>query len=854
MSLRGRCLHARSNLSSFFILHPCHLPTVTATVIIPANPHRTLESNLVDAKTLHLLEYPKVLEQLAKHTAFEASRQKALALQPTADLREARERLTLTSEARRLLDTSETTIGGARDIRAAVDACRRGFILDPQDLLDVKHTLIAARTLLQIFERIQKDYPRLYELAAQIFIPPAIINDISRSLSERGEVLDSASPKLESLRREARVIHDRLLTKLQRMVSDARFTPYLQESLVTQRDGRYVIPLRSEFKGRIKAIIHDQSASGATLFIEPLGVVEMNNQHRAISLAERDEIRRILSELSLRIGGYADEILNTVEIVAKLDLAFAAAKYAYQLHASEPTLHPFRPQQTGSRHPGSLVRLYAARHPLLNPATVIPIDVELDPQTYALVVTGPNTGGKTVSLKTVGLLVLMAQSGLHIPAQSHSELSVFARVYADIGDEQSIEQSLSTFSSHITNIIRILNEADARSLVILDELGAGTDPQEGAALARALLSHLLARGITTLVTTHHPELKAYAHATPGIVNASVEFNLQTLQPTYRLTIGLPGRSNALAIAARLGLPQDIINDARSELSPEDLRAESLLDEIHRQRDTARSAREQAEKAREEAQKLQKQLALRLEKIEDERLQILEQARKESQAQLESLQTELADLRRSLTRARQPLDALAPVIEKVETLEEQISQAPSRQTPQDFGIPTAPPAAAERPVMRVGAKVRLKNLGAQGIITALSQDEAEVQVGVLRVRARLSDLETGPTPETPAAPAMRRRNPEPAAAAVPESNTPASPGMELDLRGQRVDDALDALDRYLDSAYLAGLPWARIIHGKGTGKLREAIRQNLQNHPHIQKFESGGEKEGGEGVTVVKFRH
>lgn len=815
----------------------------------------------MDAKTLHLLEYPKVLEQLAKHTAFEVSRQKALALQPTADLREARDRLALTREARRLLDTNETTIGGARDIRAAVDACRRGFILDPQDLLDVKHTLIAARTLLQFFERIQKDYPRLYDLAAQIVIPPAIINDISRSLSERGEVLDSASPKLESLRREARVIHDRLLTKLQRMVSDSRFTPYLQESLVTQRDGRYVIPLRSEFKGRIKAIIHDQSASGATLFIEPLGVVEMNNQHREIILAERDEIRRILSELSLRIGGYADEILHTVEIVADLDLAFAAAKYAYQLHASEPTLHPFDTRKDGSQHPGSIIRLYAARHPLLNPDTVVPIDVELDPQTYALVITGPNTGGKTVSLKTVGLLILMAQTGLHIPAQSHSQLSVFEHVYADIGDEQSIEQSLSTFSSHITNIIRILNEADARSLVILDELGAGTDPQEGAALARALLSHLLSRGITTLVTTHHPELKAYAHATPGIVNASVEFDLQSLRPTYRLNIGLPGRSNALAIAARLGLPESIIHDARSQLSPEDLRAESLLDEIHRQRDAARTAREQAEKAREESQKLYKQLALRLEKIEDERLKILEQARQASQSQLEALQTELADLRRSLTRARQPLEALSPIVEKIEAIEEEISEAPSRQTLADFGIPAVPTAPAERPVMRVGAKVRLKNLGAQGVITTLSEDEAEVQVGVLRVRARLSDLETGPAPESPAAPPMRRSSkPEPAAApapnaaAIPESSAPASPGMELDLRGQRVDDALDALDRYLDSAYLAGLPWARIIHGKGTGKLREAIRQSLQSHPHIRSFESGGEKEGGEGVTVVKFRH
>jgi DNA mismatch repair protein MutS2 len=801
----------------------------------------------MDSKTLQTLEYPKILEKLASYCAFAASVEKAKGMLPTADLEEARRRQAITGEALSLLTSHpDLTIGGARDVRTAIDLANHGGVLLPNDLLDIKSTLIASRNLVRLFERVGGSYPNLTDIAFRMPAPPGLIDAITRTLSERGEILDSASEKLGNIRRDLRIVHDRLLAKLQRMVSDSKNTPYLQEALITQRDGRYVLPLRAEFKGRIKSIVHDQSASGATLFVEPLAVVEFNNQYRELQLAERDEERRILAELSHQVANHGEEILLIIETIAELDVAFACAKYADDLRATQPGMQAFQPGKA-SRHPGSIIRLYQARHPLLDPKTVVPVDVELDVQTYALVITGPNTGGKTVTLKTVGLLALMAQSGLHIPAQSGSEMSAFQAIYADIGDEQSIEQSLSTFSGHITNIIRILEQANPRSLIILDELGAGTDPQEGAALARALLDHVLERGITTLVTTHHPELKAYAHATPGVVNASVEFDLETLRPTYHLTIGLPGRSNALAIAQRLGMPEEIIAAARRELSPTDIRAEDLLDEIHRQRDLAQQARQASEMARIQAESLRAELVERLESIEDERQQVLEAARLEAEEQLKQVAGELSELRRQLTRTQQPTDALQNLEGKINDLEEKVEKPVRRRAPK--------PGVAElhRPV-RLGDTVRVRTLNVQGVVSDLDEDEAEVQAGMLRVRARLAELQLLSEARPPDAKTRKISEEPPPSVGLPSTLESApSPGFELDLRGQRADDALEALESFLDSAYLTGLPFVRIIHGKGTGKLRQAVRQALHNHPHVSSYEAGGDKEGGEGVTIARLR-
>ncbi len=792
----------------------------------------------MDDKVLHTLEYDKILERLVGYTAFSASGELARNLRPTTHLDEARRLLAETGEARLLLDShNDMSVGGARDVREQADAAARSMVLQPPELLDVKATLISARTLGRIFEKLERQAPNLFDLAAQLPPPLGLVDAISKAISDRSEILDTASPKLGKIRKEMRAAHDRVLTRMQRMLNNPDISPYLQDSLVTQRDGRYVLPLRADAKGRVKAVVHDQSASGATLFVEPLAVVELNNKYRELQLAERDEERRILAELSDLVGEQAPLIIAAVEVLAELDLAFAKAKYALAIRASEPVLHDFHPRPK-SPHPGVTIKIFHARHPLLDPETVVPIDVEFYPQTYALLITGPNTGGKTVTLKTVGLLALMAQSGLHIPAQSGSELSIFDNIYADIGDEQSIEQSLSTFSGHITNIIRILAEADEKSLVILDELGAGTDPQEGSALARAILTHLLQRGITILVATHYPELKAYAHATPGIVNASVEFDMESLRPTYHLTLGLPGRSNALSIAQRLGLPEELVESARTEIDPDDLRAEDLLDEIHRQRDQARSARAAAEEAQREAESLRAELAGRLDKIEDERREIMEIARKESAAQIEALDKELGKLRRQLSQARQPLDVLKTVEEEVGELEETVQEPVIRRGPD-------PQVARRTRPIRLGDKVILRTLGQEGVVNALSEEEAEVQLGVLRVRARLADLELAASPqveETPTASPTSFRDIDLSA-----------PSIELDIRGQRVEDALEALERYLDAAYLAGMPFVRIIHGKGTGRLRKAVREALSGHAQIKSFEPGQPSEGGEGVTVAKLR-
>lgn len=800
----------------------------------------------MDSKTLHVLEYPKILERLKAFCDFSASMELARALEPTDSYDLALARLVETSEARRLFSVQDLGIGGAHDIRPAADLAARGGVLDPQQLLDVKSTLISCRELKKSLERKTDEYPRLAQIAAGLPESHGIVDAITRVLSERGEVLDSASPKLATLRREIKIAHDRLMSRLQKYLTDS--ANKLQEPIITQRDGRYVIPLRAEFKGQLKAVIHDQSASGATLFVEPLPVVELNNKVRELELQERDEERRILYQLSAQIGEHHEELTYGVENLAMLDLIFAKAKYAEDLKASEPVLHNLpaasHPRfaknekldmKAESRTP---IRLLNARHPLLDPQIVVPIDVDPKPGTRAIVITGPNTGGKTVSLKTVGLLALMAQSGLHIPAQSGSELPCFHAVYADIGDEQSIEQSLSTFSGHITNIIRILKQIDHRSLVIFDELGAGTDPQEGAALARAILNHLLESGCTTLVATHYPELKTFAHSTEGVVNASLEFDIKTLRPTYHLTIGLPGRSNALLIAGRLGLPQPIIDSAKAEISPENLRADKLLDDIRKERNRTSRERQKLEKARDRLEAQTRQLETRIEKIEDERREVLAKARAEGQLEVAILKRNIESLKSQLKKARQPLQALQEIEEKVEAIQEKIEAPVERKRDKLTVIGDQS--------LKLGERVFVSTLNADGVVTALGETDAEVQIGSLRVRARLSDLQRKSNEQSPMSsePVLVSRQ-----SAVSSTR---SPGLELNLRGKLVDEGLAELERYLERAYSAGLLFVRIVHGKGTGRMREAVRNALKESPYVASFEEPKDTEGGAGVTVAKM--
>ena len=810
----------------------------------------------MDSKTLNVLEYPKILGQLAGFCDFSASMDLARALEPTSSFDLANARIAETTEARKLLSMESAGVGAAHDIRPQADLAARGGVLDPHALLDVKSTLISCRDLKKSFEKRAEEYPRLTQIVLGLPDTHGLVDSITRILSDRGEILDSASPKLGEIRRNLRIAQDRLMSRLQKYVTDSKTVSMLQEPIITQRDGRYVIPLRAEFKGKIKSIIHDQSSSGATLFIEPLPVVEANNEIRELQLSQRDEERRILAQVSALIGEHATELKYGVENLAALDLAFAKAKYADELKASEPILNQLLAvsnQQLEKAEGQKLntksqtrICLLNARHPLLDSNNVVPIDVDPAPGTRAIVITGPNTGGKTVSLKTVGLLVVMAQSGLHIPAQSGSELPCFHSVWADIGDEQSIEQSLSTFSGHITNIIRIIKKIDNRSLVIFDELGSGTDPQEGAAIARAILSHLLDVGAMTLVATHYPELKTFAHGTDGVVNASLEFDIKTLRPTYKLTLGLPGRSNALLIAQKLGLPQPIIDAARAEINPLDLRADKLLDDIRKERNRTSREREKLEKARAKLEAQTHELEKRLEKIEDERRETLAKARAEGELEVAVLKQNMDSLKQQLKKAKQPLEAIKLIEEKIEKIEEKVEQPVERKREQL--------SVTSNQSLRLGERVTVSTLNAEGVVTALGESDAEVQIGTIRMRARLSDLVrrvSEQSSSTQKAEGSKQKVEGSGRANVTVASKP--PGMEVDLRGLMAEDALDKMERYLEQAFLSGLPFVRIIHGKGTGRLRQAVREALRGHEYVSKFEEGGSTEGGEGVTVALMK-
>ncbi|MDY7039959.1 MAG: endonuclease MutS2, partial [Chloroflexota bacterium] len=681
----------------------------------------------MDTKYLQTLELPKILERVAEHASFSAGRELILALQPTSDLEEVRRRQGETHEALYVADSQGgISLGGVHDVRPLVDGASRGATLLPSDLLDVCGTLLRGQSLKRTITRQSGQLPLLAAIAARIEPCTHVTAEIGRCINDQAEVVDAASPRLTQIRRDLKIAHDRLLDKLNRLVSSPEMASYLQEAFVTQRNGRYVVPLKADFKGRIPGLVHDTSSSGATLFIEPLATVELNNRWRELQIEEEREVQRILAELSSLVADEGDFIIRTVEALAELDLAQAKAEYAHATRSIEPQLVPFRTknvqarkQSTAARqHPGSTIKLLRARHPLLDPATVVPVDVYLSDDYFVLVITGPNTGGKTVSLKTVGLLTLMAQTGLHIPAGEGSILSVFEGVYADIGDEQSIEQSLSTFSSHVSNIIHVLNHADERSLVLLDELGAGTDPSEGSALARAILSHLVRRRITTLATTHSSELKVYAHSTPGVENASVEFDLETLSPTYELTIGLPGRSNAFAIATRLGLDRGIVEEARGLVTPEGLEAEALLVEIKVAREEALTAREAARAAQHEAEGLTHQLRVRLATIEEERRTIVNEARAEARQELEAVRAELRRVRARLASALAVGQERPPELTDAEqTLSELEAQAPPPEKiilPQ-VGAPIGP--------LAIGDTVWVAGLGVTGEVSELFDDGA-----------------------------------------------------------------------------------------------------------------------------------
>ncbi len=815
-------------------------------------------------KSIQTLEFPKILERVAKEAAFSASKERVLSLEPTPNLEEARRRLAYTTEAYTLLEQrADAGVRGAHDVRAHLTRASREGVLAPGDMLEVLATAQSAIYVAHLLEKLDEDtFPLLRRLGADMPQRPHIVRRIEETISDEGEVLDTASPALRKLRFDIRGANQRLQERLRTLVHE--FGGALQEPIVTIRGDRYVIPVKAESRGQVRGIVHDQSASGATVFIEPMVVVELNNRLRELQIEERQEIERILRALSLEIGQEADALGLDVELLAEFDLHLAKARYGRMLRCTEPALND-----------QGRIDLRDARHPLLT-GKVVPIHFYLGREFFMVVITGPNTGGKTVALKTVGLLTLMAQAGLHIPAEAHSEVAVFEDILADIGDEQSIEQSLSTFSSHLTRIIDILHRIDdlqaskrpdirgklsetlveqveqrgSRALVLLDELGAGTDPSEGSALARAILTYLLERHVTTVATTHYTELKAFAHEQPGVVNASVEFDVETLSPTYRLSIGLPGRSNALAIANRLGLDEPVIEQARSFLGSAGVRMESLLEGLQEERKSVEDERFHLSMERAEAEYQRKQLEQDRFNLEEQRAQVLNEARAQAQRDLDEVQRTLAKIKVDTSRVNLTRERLGEARESVRDLEEKLTPVPVPRRPVRKAEPEL--EKAEGP-LQIGDTVRVLSFGQNAEVLGLSADrsEAEVQMGSMRFRVSVDNIERlSKRQASQEAPAGTRNQP---AITLPRYEDLPEVAMQLNMRGWRVEQALEELDRYLNDAVMSGIASVRIVHGKGTGALRAAVREQLAHHPLVQSYTSASPQDGGDGVTIVRLR-
>ena len=802
---------------------------------------RSVDARL-DRRSLALLEYPLVRARLAAATGFGPGQDLAEALEPSADRVIVARGLEETSQTRGFVSGHPGAgIGGAKDIGPWIERAARGGRLDPMHFLDIVATLEAATRLGDALMSDRR--PLLHELAREIHPLPSLRNTLQRSFDPTGELLDTASPKLGGLRRAVRVAYERLRSRLDQFIHSGELAGALQEPIVTLRGGRYVIPIRADAKGKVKGIVHDASGSGQTLFIEPLVAVEMGNAWREAKVAEQAEIERILDELSMVVAGQAGSLRETLDALARFDFWAAKAKLAEEMDAI--------PAEIAHR---SEIVLLGARHPGLT-GHVIPVDIRLGGEYTALLITGPNTGGKTVALRTLGLLSLMHQSGLHVPADTGTKLPILDDIYADIGDEQSVAQSLSTFSGHLRSIVRIVEAAGPNKLILLDELGAGTDPTEGSALAQALLDYFIRSGALIAATTHYAELKLYAHTTPKARNASVEFDVETLRPTYKLTIGLPGQSQAFAIAERLGLPGPIVNDARSRLTEEQQAFEETLASIKaKQAETAdalieaRSAEERARtalaSAEDERRRARKERDEAVKAARDEAEHLIAEVRAEVRGIRHRLERETVtqkSLDEDLRRANSQLDRLPAFADEPERVRPQILE----------------------PIQwRIGMRARTRTGGAEGRLAALDKGgkRATIEAGGMRITVPVEDLEQatggdGDVSRNGQSTGTRShggyRAPEVSSSAsrlqFDRARTVAS---SLDLRGAKVEEALEVLDRYLDDASLAGLDQATIIHGMGTGALRDAVRDHAGGHPLVKSLRPGGRGEGGDGATIV----
>ena len=793
---------------------------------------------IMNQKALSSLEYPKIIERLIEKASSPMGKELCRKLQPSTDINKIRLMQTQTKDAlTRLFQKGSVSFGSVKDIRGSLKRLEIGSSLGIMEILSVCALLENTSRVKAYSRGDRSDLPSdsLDSMFEQLAPLTPLSSEIRRCILSEDEISDDASPALRQVRRNMKVTNDRIHTQLSGLVNGNART-YLQDSVITMRNGRYCIPVKAEYKGQVPGMIHDQSSTGSTLFIEPMAVVKLNNNMRELELQEQKEIEIILAGLSEQIAEEREAIALNLELMVQLDFIFARAGLAMDMNGSEPVFN-----EEGR------VLLKKARHPLIPKKKVVPIDIRLGDDFDLLIITGPNTGGKTVSLKTVGLLTLMGQAGLHIPALDRSELALFHEIYADIGDEQSIEQSLSTFSSHMTNIVSFLEKADSRSLVLFDELGAGTDPTEGAALAISILSYLHDKGIRTMATTHYSELKVYALSTPGVENACCEFSVETLRPTYRLLIGIPGKSNAFAISSKLGLSDQIIERAKEQISEQDESFEDVLSSLEENRVTIENERLEIARYKEEIKTLKAQLESRQEKLDAQRDRILRQANEEAHKVLEEAK-EYADQTMKLFHKFQKNNVDTSAVERErQELRKRMNKAEKNMS--DRQETKKPKKLLTAKDIRPGDSVKVLSMNLKGTVGSRPDSKGFlfVQMGIIRSKVHLSDLELVDEPVI-TTPSLQKTG-----AGKIRMSKSASVSTEINLLGRTVDEAIAELDKYLDDAYIAHLKSVRIVHGKGTGALRKGIHDYLRRQKHVSSFHLGEFGEGDAGVTIVDFK-
>jgi DNA mismatch repair protein MutS2 len=787
----------------------------------------------LQSRIFHVLEFNKVKEQLQKKVASSLGREKVANLIPSTQYEEVVKWQEATDEATTVLRLrGNVPLGGIFDVRSSVKRAEIGGTLSSNELLDVASTIYAARQVKQFIEQVVEDedlqLPIITEHIEKLMPLPEVEQTIKMSIDENGTVLDGASDQLRGIRQKLRSTESRIREKLESLIRSSSAQKMLSDAIVTIRNERFVIPVKQEYRSAYGGIVHDQSSSGATLFIEPQAIVTLNNELQEAKVKEKQEIERILIALTVQVAEVANELRQNVYLLGELDFMFAKGRYSHELKASKPKMND-----------RGYIKLVKAKHPLIAQEDVVANDIELGDQYTSIVITGPNTGGKTVTLKTLGLFTLMAQAGLQIPALDGSEMAVFKHVFADIGDEQSIEQSLSTFSSHMVNIVDILQKVDHESLVLFDELGAGTDPQEGAALAISILDQVYERGARVVATTHYPELKAYGYNREGVVNASVEFDIETLSPTYKLLIGVPGRSNAFEISKRLGLSAEVIERAKGYIGSETNKVENMIASLEDSRRQSEHELEEAEELRKEAQKLHKELQSQIIEFNEKRDKLYEKAEEKAQATVKAASEEaekiISDLRKmsqknhALVKEHELIEARKRLEDAVPTLEK------SKKKP-------AAPKKQER-TLQAGDEVKVLSWGQKGtLVERVSNNEWQVQMGIMKMKVKEKDLEyiSSPKPvETKPLATVKGKD--------------YHVNLELDLRGERYENALIRVEKYIDDALLANYPRVSIIHGKGTGALRKGVQEYLKNHRSVKNIRFGEASEGGSGVTVVEFK-